>query len=146
MPFDDNWLRAHCNHFDASTVSKLDISGKKLKALPELIKCFTSLKYLNLADNDLTDEQLAKISTRYLPLLEEVDLRNNSQITAIDNMILPMPKSKLEVINLSGTGLTHLPAGLEDLEKLDIFGTPLNSNLEDLDNSNDNVFNYSAFE
>ena len=142
MPYDDNWLRAHCNHFDPSTVSKLDISGKKLRQLPELIKCFTSLKYLNVADNDLEDEQLAKISTRYLPLLEEVNLKNNSKLTAIDNMILPMPKSKLEVINLSGTGITHLPSGLEDLEKLDIVGTPLNKNLECLDNSNENIFNY----
>merc|ERR1711879_909034 len=141
MPFDDKWLRAHCGHFDPSTVSKLDISGKQLRELPELIKCFTSLKYLNLADNDLNDEQLAKISTRYLPLLEEVDFKNNARITAIDNMILPMPKSKLEMICLEGTGLTHLPSGLEDLEKLNILNTPLNQHLES--NSETSVFNYS---
>jgi len=139
---DDNWLRSHCGHFDPSTVSQLDLKGQNLKVLPDLIRNFTSLKYLNLSENDLSDDQLNKISTRYLPLLERINLSGNARITTISSMILPMPKSKLTNIELENTGLTQLPSGLDELEKLNVKGTPLNTSLESLDNANDNIFNY----
>jgi len=142
VTFDDNWLRSHCGHFDPSTVSELNLKGNGLQVLPGLIRSFTSLKYLNLSDNNLSDDELSKICTRYLPLLEDINLSGNKKITTISSMILPMPKSKLVCINLQGTSLINLPSGLDDLEKLNVSDTPLNNSLESLDNVNENVFNY----
>lgn len=138
----DRWLRSYCGHFDTTAVSRLDLSDKGLTELPCSISTFINLKYLNLSKNNLTNTELGKVSTRYLPLLEECDLSGNERITEIDGMILTMPKSQLRYLDCSSTSLTKLPQCMDELERLVIKSTQLSIDLDKLDPKVDYILDY----
>jgi small GTP-binding protein len=111
-----------------SQLTQLDRSGKGLTELPA--EFFQPTKLINLADLNLSDNQLATLP------LELFELTNLTQLNLSGNKLTALPQAifqltNLEQLNLSGNKLTDLPPEiftLTSLIKLDLSS----NNLTDL--------------
>lgn len=156
----DFWLKAYSNHFDVKVVTKLDLSNKNLTSLPNIISEFTSLQYLNLSHNNLNESCLSKISNKFLPNLEVLDLSHNKNLKSVGKIIhiyqdkegkpvLQDGMVKITELNLMNTQVDYLPflkndevffKIFENLEKIQLERTPLNLSLVEGDASVTKIF------
>ncbi|MFC9846279.1 hypothetical protein ACFWFF_05630 [Streptomyces sp. NPDC060223] len=102
----------------AEEITELDLSGRKLRQLPEQLYAFPHLRVLSLAGNDATGS-LAGLDERIgdLTALEELDLSGMG--------LTGLPEStgrlrNLRVLNISGNDFTALPERLGDLPRLEV--------------------------
>ena len=161
----DLWLKSYVGHFDPKVITKLDLSNRNLSSLPNIISSFCNLKNLDLSGNNLSDSCLGKISNRYLPNLEHLNLANNKNLKSIGKIIhiyqdkdeRPMLKEnmvRLSDLDISGTQVDYLPflkndavfyRIFENLEKLKLENTPLNTSLVQGDENVMKLFNLKSF-
>ena len=89
-------------------VTKLNLSGKNLKEIPENVYDYTNLEKLDLSHN-----QIANIPQAILKLrkLRTIDLSFN-KISVLQSSIFKLPK--LRVLNLHGNGVRNLPKQVKD--------------------------------
>jgi len=139
----DRWLLRHCQHFDVGIVTRLDLSNKNLKSLPDLIKSFKSLEFLDCSNNNLTDRDVAKLAN--LPL-ETLILKNNPLISNLNSISPNNSVSSLVNLDCSFTSLMTLPTNLLAIENLVIEQTPALSSMERmLQNGRNMIFPKLAF-
>ena len=115
----------------------LDLSGLKLRSLPEAIASLTQLQLLNLSDNQLTElpEALASLTQ-----LQKLYLYNNklrelpeaiASLTQLQRLFLSNNKlrelpetiaslKQLQLLNLSDNPLTELPEAIASLTQLQL--------------------------
>ena len=89
-------------------VTKLNLSGKNLKEIPENVYDYTNLEKLDLSHN-----QIASIPQAILKLrkLRTIDLSFN-KISVLQSSIFKLPK--LRVLNLHGNEIQNLPKQVKD--------------------------------
>lgn len=85
------------------TIEKVDLSGRKLRILPDAFGKLRSLVAVNLSSNQL---QAIPDSIAGLENLEELNLSSNSLLSLPDSIGLLL---KLKILNVSGNKLTALP-------------------------------------
>lgn len=94
------------------TAEKVDLSGRKLKILPEAFGKLRHLIVLNLSSNQL---QSIPDSVAGLENLEELNLSSNSLQLLPDSIGLLL---KLKILNVSGNKLTALPDSISHCRSL----------------------------
>ncbi|XP_021733544.1 plant intracellular Ras-group-related LRR protein 9-like [Chenopodium quinoa] len=93
-------------------VEKVDLTGRKLKILPEAFGKLRHLVFLNLSSNQL---QSIPDSVAGLENLEEFNLSSNSLQSLADSIGLLL---KLKILNVSGNKLTTLPDSISHCRSL----------------------------
>lgn len=99
----------------SAVTTKLDLSHKQLKSVPEDVFKQTKLAELDISDNQLTGAIRSQIGQ--LANLRVLDASNN-QMTGVPAEIGQL--ANLEILNLSNNQLTGLPYELGNLKKLKI--------------------------
>jgi|GEM_PF-2374188 len=101
-----------------STVKVVNLSNRKLAAIPDSIYSLEKLEYLNLGNS----------ITVYPPLSALTSEDNLNQITQISEKISQL--HQLKVLNVCANDLRSLPKGLLELRMLDTLDISHNKNLQ----------------
>ena len=109
---------------NTNTLEKLDISGNNLKTL-DLSNCDANLTYLNAEHNELSSISLIKIANKKLTKLETVKLAFNL-LKKIDMSYIPNVKE----FTIRGNYIDNLTKAT-DIDELDFYKRPINSNFSD---------------
>ncbi|HMC98022.1 MAG TPA: leucine-rich repeat domain-containing protein [Flavobacteriales bacterium] len=107
---------------DPDHVYRLDLSGKKLKVLPEEIKRFKNLNALDIGSNKL------RVLPEWLGELTNLQEFRSSQNKLVDFPVFVCKLKHLKRLDLSRNALTGLPkcmGGLKELVSLDLWDNDL---------------------